>query len=51
MPLLARNCLKSAIFMSPTKTVLCGGGGVEIGSKDSEPLSIFPTSASAQATS
>lgn len=51
MPLLARNCLKSAIFMSPTKTVSCDGGGVERGSKDSEPLSVFPTSASTQATS
>lgn len=51
IPWLARNCLKSAILMSPTKTVLCGGGGVERGSKDNVPFSAFPTSASTHATS
>lgn len=50
-PLLARNCLKSAILMSPTRTDLCGGAGVERGSKDNMPFSVFPTSASTQATS
>lgn len=50
-PLLARNCLKSAIFISPTNTVLCDGAGDERGSKDNMPLSVFPTSASIHANS
>lgn len=51
IPLLLRKDLKSAIFRSPTSTDLCGGGEVEIGNKDSMPLSVFPTSASTQAIS
>lgn len=51
IPWLARNCLKSAILISPTKTVLCGGGGVERGINDNVPFSVFPTSASSHATS
>lgn len=50
-PLLARNCLKSASFKSPTKTDLCGGAEAEMGSKNSMSFSVFPTSASTQAIS
>jgi len=50
-PLLDRNCLKSAIFRSPTRTGLCGEAAPGIGSRDLMSLSVFPTSESTQATS
>lgn len=50
-PLSARNCLKFAIFKSPTRTDLCGGAALERGSKDRVPFSVLPTSESTQAVS
>lgn len=51
IPLLSRNCLKSGILISPTRTDLCGGAGLERGSNDNMSFSVLPTSASTQAIS